>query len=232
MLAVVALSLAVLICGCESFDKQDPPPYEHLYVVEEFNLDTLDDTWTVRTPELWHIAAEGDRRFLQMKPPPERPMTEGVRRPQEYAVYNKYQFRSFNLSCRVRIDNDPNVKGRDACIIFGRRDPTHMYYIHLSNDASGFHNTIVRVDGGARQSLLPSLLPAKPAITDGQWHKVDVIRDADTGLIQVFIDAFEPGTKPLFETRDKTYKWGRIALGSFNDHASFDHLLIEGQAQP
>jgi hypothetical protein len=233
LLAAVVFMGAVASTGCESPTKQPKSSsYEHLYVVEEFSLDQPGEAWTCRTPDLWHIRAEGDRRYLQMKPPPDRPMAPGVRRPQEYAVYNKHRFRSFNLSCRVRIDNDPSVQGRDACIIFSRRDKTHMYYVHLSNHSSGFHNTIVRVDGQTRRSLLPAAPVPAPAITDRQWHKVDVIRDADSGLIQIYVDAFEPGAKPLFEVRDRTYEWGHIALGSFNDHASFDHVLIEGQARP
>jgi len=231
--AVWVILCGIASSGCESLDgKPKAATYEHLYVVEEFALDEPGEGWTFRTPDLWHIGVEGDRRYLQMKPPPDRPMTPGVRRPQEYAVYNKYRFRSFNLSCRVRIDNDPTIRARDACIIFGRQDNTHMYYVHLSNHSDEFHNAIVRVDGDSRRSLLPAKQPRDFAITDRQWHKVDVIRDADSGLIQIYVDAFETGTPPLLETRDRTYEWGHIALGSFDDYASFDHVLIEGQARP
>jgi hypothetical protein len=166
--------------------------------------------------------------------PPERPLLSGVRRPQEYAVYNKFEFRSFSLACYIRIDRDPGVKGRDACIIFGRRDDTHFYYAHLSNYTDNFHNNLIRVDGANRCALLPPDPARRLAITDQAWHLVDVIRDVDAGTIKVYVDRDkgEQNASPLFEATDRTYESGFIAIGSFDDHASFGRFAIEGQARP
>ncbi len=88
----------------------------HVAVSETFELSDA-ESWLFRTPELWKVVTEGDRRVLQMAEPPARPMMPGVRRPQEYAIYAPYEFRSFSLSCHVRVDRDPAVRARDACII-------------------------------------------------------------------------------------------------------------------
>ena len=223
------------LAGCQkpaATAPQGPPRAEflHVNVQELFELPTA-DSWSPRTPELWSVAAEGDRRFFRMTEPPQRPMLEGVRRPQEYAVYSPYEFRSFSLSARVRVDRDPAVKARDAVIIFGMQDPTHFYYAHLAGGADEAHNTLWRVDGQTRTRMLPADVRPPPAMPDLAWHKVDVIRDADTGLIQVFVDAYDPAAKPLFEATDKTYEWGRVAIGSFDDFASFARVLIEGQGR-
>ncbi len=235
---LVLLALATL-CGCADFKlpAASRPAEENWAIVrvaEGFDLDEPGDAWTFRTPRLWRIAVDGDRRFLQMAYPPERPLLPGVRRPQEYAVYNKFEFRSFSLACYVRIDRDPSVKGRDACIIFCRRDDTHFYYAHLSNFTDDFHNNLIRVDGDTRRALLPADANRRPAITDQHWHLVEVIRYADAGTIRVFVDRDKGGqyAAPLFEATDKTYDWGTIALASFDDHASFGRLAIEGQARP
>lgn len=221
-----------LLAGCQSTPAA--PAVERPAVVsfeENFQLPEPSDSWKLRTPELWRIAREGDRRFIQMAVPPKREILTGVRRPQEYAIYAKYEFRSFNLSCRVRIDRDVNVPTRDAVIIFGRQDNTHMYYAHLSSTANNSHNNLIRVDGPTRQTLIPKVDQPKPAIVDKEWHKVDVQRNCDTGDIKVFVDAFDREAPPLFHVVDKTYDWGYIGFGSFDDHASFAHIMIEGQGR-
>jgi hypothetical protein len=94
------------------------------------------------------------------------------------------------------------------------------------------HNRVMRVDGDARKRLVPDNFRPTPVFTDRQWHKVDVLRDCDTGLIQVYVDAYDPETAtPYFELTDKSYEWGHLAIGSFDDHASFAGILIEGEAR-
>jgi len=217
--------------GCTNL-KTEPKRETPLLVTlrETFDLPEVSDNWSFRTPGLWHVASEGDRRFLQMNEPPKRPMLPGVRRPQEYAIYNKYEFRSFNLSCRVRVDCDPSVRGRDVVIIFGRQDKTHYYYIHLSNRSDTVHNMLIRVDGDTRQPLLPAgSLPL--TLTDNAWHKVDIQRDVEKGTITVYFDYDAGHREPLIQITDRTYEWGFVGLGSFNDYGSFGRVVIEGEAR-
>jgi hypothetical protein len=222
-----------LPAGCTSFPGRaaadDPEAPMIVTVHDDFALPEPSDAWTFRTPELWHIAMDNDTRFLQLLPPPQRPMLPGVRRPQEYAIYSRYQFCSFSLTCRVRIDKEVEVRARDVCIIFGRRDDTHFYYAHLASVADNVHNTLMRVDGDTRQRLLDHHPP--PAILDKEWHRVDVLRDVDAGTIRVYVDADSEDHPPLFEATDRTYEWGHIALGSFDDHGSFANLVIQGEAR-
>jgi hypothetical protein len=164
-------------------------------VREDFELTEPSAAWTFRTPALWRIATEDERNLLQMAIPPKRPMMPGVRRPQEFAIYNKYQFRSFSLTCRIRVDDDPANTARDACVIFGRKDDTHFYYAHLGSTAGGTHNTLMRVDGDKRQSLIPAGTQRPAAMPDRAWHKVDILRDVTAGTIKVYVDAFEPNLR-------------------------------------
>jgi len=230
------IAVGLMQAGCKSFDdrRSADQDFPIVSIVDDFEFDEPSDAWTFRTPALWRIGVEGNRRFLQMQPQPQRAMMPGVRRPQEYAVYNNFEFRSFALACYVRIDRGPSVKGRDACIIFGRQDDTHFYYAHLSNFSNSVHNNLIRVDGQTRQSLLGADATRRPAIVDRDWHRVDVVRDVDTGTIKVYVD-LDRGPKdspPLFEAVDCTYDWGLVALASFDDYASFGRFGIEGQGRP
>jgi hypothetical protein len=200
-------------------------------VAENFDLSDA-DSWMFRTPSLWKVAEDAGHRYLQMSEPPARPLASGVRRPQEYAIFRPYELRSFALSCFVRVDRDPATKARDACIILGRQDNTHFYYVHLSGLSDAAHNTIMRVDGTTRKRLLPDTYNPPPIMTDRQWHKVDVLRDCDTGSIQVYVDARDAATaKPYFQVVDKTYEWGFVGIGSFDDFASFAKIMIEGEGR-
>jgi hypothetical protein len=60
---------------------------------------------------------------------------------------------------------------------------------------------------------------------------VDVLRNAKTGTIEVYFDAFDQEDKPIFRVVDRTYEWGYVGLGSFDDHASFANVKIEGEAR-
>ena len=230
--AVASFCSILLLAGCQT--PHSASQSAHPLVVnfqEDFLLEEPPDVWVFRTPALWRIAIEGDRHLLQMAIPPPRPLMPGAARPQEYAIYNQYEFRSFNLSCRVRIDREVSTRGRDACIIFGRQDNVHLYYVNLSSLSEDANNNLVRVDGRSRTVLIPRNRQPAPAIADRAWHKVDIQRDCDRGQVKVFVDAFDPEDPPLFDATDKTYDWGYLGFGSFDDHASFAHILVEGEGR-
>ena len=118
---------------------------------------------------------------------------------------------------------------RNICIALGRQDPTHLYYVHLSNISDDTHNTIIRADGDRRFRLLPANPYPRPAITDGEWHRVDVLRNFDTGIIEVYVDQAD---EPLFRALDKTYEWGTIGIGSFDHAMSIGRFFVRGEARP
>src|SRR5688500_15873028 len=112
--AVHVLTLMFALCaGRQTFpparSPSEPPGPDIVSIRDNFEHPEPSDAWTFRTPELWRIAIEDGKQFLQMAFPPPRPMMPGIRRPQEYAVYNKYEWRSFSLSCLVRVDKDVTV---------------------------------------------------------------------------------------------------------------------------
>jgi len=230
--SLALVGLLVTACANPGPGSSGDPAAMRVRVVEDFKLGEPGDAWAFRTPGLWKVTPEGERQILRLTTLPSGPVLPGVPRPREYAVYTRYRFGSFSLSCRVRNDTDPALAGRDACLVFGRQDATHFYYVHLSNADGECTNTVVRVDGDSRTDLLPPGKRPTPAITDRQWHKVDVLRDLKTGAITVYVDAYEAGAQPWAQLRDGTYPWGHIALGSFDAQASFAHLLIEGEAKP
>lgn len=227
-------TIASFLAGCSegTTPTGTAPPDNMIEAYLDFKLPEISDAWSFRTPGLWHLEEENGNRFLVMKPPPPRDMMPGAWRPQEYALYNRQAFRSFSLSCWLRIDQDPQIAKRDACVIFGRQDDTHLYYVHLSGYSDETHNTIMRVEGDARQSIVPVHRRPDPALTDREWHKVDILRNVDTGLIEVYVDEHTQAVRqPLMRAYDRRYEWGFVGVGSVDDHISLAGLHINGQAR-
>jgi len=61
---------------------------------------------------------------------------------------------------------------------------------------------------------------------DDQWHQVKVVRKVDDGTIEVYFDDME---KPNMVANDKTFTWGQIGLGSFDNHGLFDDIRLYGE---
>ncbi len=235
------LGLGVGLCilsGCETLSPQPPAtePMPPLVTVrEDFDLAEPGDSWTLRTRGQWRIAIEDGAQFLQMAFPISAALAPQTRNPPapvaqtlEWAIYNRYQFRSFSLSCQVRVAGPERTGARDACILFGWADPDHGYRIDLSAQTDLEHNALIRLSGQTRQ-VLATVVPGKPGLTSG-WHRVDVLRDADAGTIRVYVDPAGQDAAPVLQAVDHTYEWGRLGLGSF-DHADFSRFLIQGQAR-
>jgi hypothetical protein len=60
--------------------------------------------------------------------------------------------------------------------------------------------------------------------TEG-WHRLKVIRKVEDGTIEVFFDSMD---KPLMTAQDKTFAWGQVGIGTFDDHGNFDNVVLRG----
>jgi hypothetical protein len=58
------------------------------------------------------------------------------------------------------------------------------------------------------------------------WHNVKVVRTVDDGMMKVYFDDME---KPYMTAQDKTFTWGRVGIGTFDDHGNFDDVVLRGR---
>ena len=61
---------------------------------------------------------------------------------------------------------------------------------------------------------------------DDEWHHARVIRDVKTGKIDVYFDDMKT---PVMTAVDKTFTWGRVGVGSFDDTGNFDQIRLYGE---
>ncbi|HEX5411343.1 MAG TPA: hypothetical protein VFZ27_05735 [Terriglobia bacterium] len=171
--------------------------------------------WTFPHSEDWVSKTEGGQTYLHML----RPRDPGVpRRPLQFARLRNVNVGSFDLSVKTRRE------GKSMIIVFNYVDTLHFYYTHVSRDrgtVQPVHNGIFLVDGSPRRRIAGT--EAQAALPDTNWHTIRVVRNAKSGLIQVYSDVQE---KPLFSVMDHHFTCGQIGLGSFDELGDFTDLKI------
>lgn len=174
--------------------------------------------WRFPFPEDWEIFSEGPNHFLHMK----RNRQPGVpRRPLQFALLEKARVGSFELQTKIRRE------GRSMIIVFNYVDTLHFYYAHLSADRGTeqpVHNGLFIVNGEARRRIAGTDAP--PALPDREWRQVRVVRDASSGLIEVFVDG---GKDHVFSISDRTFTCGQIGVGSFDETGDFDDIAFKSK---
>lgn len=183
-------------------------------------------SWAPVTPAKWQFA--GGQAILA-EAGEARP---GPRRPFEYAVLTKGpELSNVRVDAKVRLDTPVEVTNRDVIIVFGYKSDTEFYYAHLSTDNTIYpHNGIFVVNNADRlriddQWSAVMSRGAPPAITDTDWHNVNVTRCADSGEIAVRVDG-----KLLMTAKDTTFAAGRTGFGSFDNIGRAKHFRATGKA--
>jgi hypothetical protein len=168
------------------------------------------DSWLLPHPEDWAILGGPNDHYLHMV----RKGEPGVpRRPLQFALLKNLPVGSFEFQTRLRRE------GKSMIVVFNYVDTMHFYYTHLSRDrgeVQPVHNGIFIVNGEPRKRIAG--ISADPALPDTGWHQVRVVRNVQTGSIEVFMDK---QTEPLFSVVDRTFTCGLVGIGSFDETGDF-----------
>lgn len=193
---------------------------EHISIHHNFTSGNL-NAWEFPHAEDWEIQQQGGVHYLHMKRSrgPELP-----RHPVQFARLKGVKVGSFTLDVDVR-----SIE-HSLAIQFNYEDPLHFYYIHFS-DVPGTkifqHNGIFIVDGAARHRIAG--VSAAPSLPDHQWHHVRIVRNAETGWIEGFVDHEK---YPRFSIIDHHFTCGQVGLGSFDETGDFAHFhLVSDDAE-
>jgi hypothetical protein len=168
------------------------------------------DRWLLPAPADWEILEGAHGHYLHMV----RKGEPGVpRRPLQYALLKNEPVGSFEFQTRLRRE------GKSMIVVFNYVDTMHFYYTHLSVDRGEkqpVHNGIFIVNGEPRKRIAG--ISADPALPDTDWHQVRVVRNVQTGSIEVFMDK---NSAPLFSVADRTFTCGLVGIGSFDETGDF-----------
>ena len=182
------------------------------------------DHWQPTDPKVWKLL-KTDRgqvycQFEQSKfePPFRSPFNFELRKD----VYG----RDCILEAKVQ-STFKDYPHRDMVVVFGYQDPAHFYYVHLGKKADDHANQIFIVNGAPRVKISTKTTPGTNW-TDG-WHDVKVVRRVGDGTIEIYFDDMK---NPIMTAMDKTFTWGQVGIGSFDDTGNWDDVSLRGRKVP
>src|SRR5262245_13792838 len=200
LLAVLALILFAL--GVFAADVELP-----LLLREDFGKGA--DRWEPTDAAAWKVidtkTGKAYNQFQQSKfQPPHRS-------PLNFALLKDVNVGDFVLEAKVQ-STARDYGHRDMCLFFGYQGPAHFYYVHLGQKTDDHANQIFIVNDAPRTKI--STKTTEGTKWDDGWHDVKIVRRVADGTIEVYFDDMKT---PVMTAKDKTFAWGRIGVGSFDD---------------
>jgi hypothetical protein len=213
-----SFSTALLIaCGFARPAHSDYP----LIAVELFEQGAA--AWQPTDPAAWKIV-DGRKdhgkaynlfQQSQYKPP--------HRSPFNIALWKDIKVGEFRLEADV-LSTSREYPHRSMTMIFGYQDPAHFYYVHFGKATDDHANQIFIVNDAPRVKISTKTTPGTN--WDDQWHHVKIERNTVTGDIKIYFDDM---TEPVMTAVDKTFLWGQVGLGSFDDVGMYDNVKLWGE---
>ena len=182
---------------------------------EDQNIDRFEAT----DATAWKLSEQDGNHFISLtkkrskyKPP--------VRSPYNRALIKDLKVDSFVLDVKLQ-STIPDYNHRDLCLFFGYQDNAHLYYVHLGKRTDDHANQIFIVNDKPRTKISTKTTAGIPWNDD--WHHARIVRDADSGSIEVFYDDMKT---PVMTASDATFGTGQVGVGSFDDTGNFDEIKV------
>jgi hypothetical protein len=187
--------------------------------------------WSTTDPDssqgVWRIVETGEAGNHALRCTGTSKYQPPFRSPHSIAFLKDEVVGDFELTVRVQETNVNAGPHRDLCIFWGYQDPSHFYYVHLGAKADPHACQIFIVNGAARKAI--TVDEAKGTPWSEGWHDVKVVRNADDGMMKVYFDDMN---QPMMTAKDTTFTWGKVGLGTFDDHGNFDDFELRGERAP
>ncbi len=178
--------------------------------------------WRFSDPGAWRLIREEGNFLLDQylrrsryRPP--------FRSPLHIALIRHMVVSDFVLEARVR-STVKDYPHRDACLFFGYQSPSRFYYVHLGKRTDPHANQVFIVNQAPRTKISLRTSPGTP--WSSGWHRVRIVRWASSGRIEVYFDDF---SRPVMVAQDRTFTWGQVGIGTFDDTTQWDDVTLWGR---
>ncbi len=145
------------------------------------------------------------------------------RSPHNIALIKDLKVTDFVFEAKV-LSTAKDGDHRDMCLFFGYQDPAYFYYVHMAKKTDDRANQIFLVDGADRKKISTKTTKGTP--WDDKWHHVKLTRTIADGSIEVFWDDMKT---PIMTATDKTFTWGQVGIGSFDDSGHWADVKVSGK---
>jgi len=220
MFAVLVIGLwATALAHAEEI----PRTLNGLPLVWSEDFEAGDARWEMTDPKAWAVTEEDGNHVLALQGSSD--YQPAVRSPHSIAWAKGPKVGSFVFEARIK-QTGRAYDHRDSCLFFGNNGPSKFYYVHIASTADPHAHSIFLVNDAARVSIAQER--TNGAKWDDAYHKVRIVRDIDSGKIEVYFDDMD---SPIMETVDKTFTMGVVGVGSFDDTAHFDDIRLWADAE-
>jgi hypothetical protein len=212
------LLVAILYLGVPILRAAEGRNDSGLVVVDDFSKGA--DQWQPTDPSAWkvvktdHGAAYSLTKLSNFKPPQRSPLGMSLLKD---VIVGDFTLRVEAQSTKKEYPH------QDLCLFFGYQDPSHFYYAHLARKTDDHANQIFIVNGADRAKI--STKTTEGTVWGTGWHNLKLIRKPADGTIEVYFDDMQA---PVMTATDKTFTWGQVGLGSFDDTANFANFKLSG----
>jgi hypothetical protein len=192
-----------------------------LPVVFRENFEQGAEAWKPFDPGQWRLE-KMDRGHVYSQFQKKGAYQPPVRSPFNVALLKDVVLSDLVFDAKVRSTHE-DYGHRDAVVVFGYQDPSHMYYVHLGKKADDHANQIFIVNGAPRKKISTTSTPGTD--WDDAWHHVRVVRSVTYGTIEIYFDDIQ---KPIMTATDRTFAWGQVGIGTFDDTSAWDDIVVRG----
>ena len=195
---------------------------DELPLIFEDNFEQGADNWQPTDAAAWKITqTDRGKVYNQFRNSKYRPPH---RSPHNISLLKDVLVGDFVLTVKVQSTNTKAGAHRDMCLFFNYQDPANFYYVHLGKRPDPHSSQIMRVDDAPRAMITENKTPGVP--WDDDWHDVKIVRRTGNGTIEIYFDDMD---KPMMVAEDKTFTWGQVGLGSFDDNGNWDDFKLHGK---
>lgn len=177
--------------------------------------------WEPTDKSAWTIKDQGGNKVYALTKK-KSDFNPPVRSPFNRSLVKGVDVESFVFDVKLQ-STHPDYGHRDLCLFFGYQDDSHFYYVHFGKKTDDHANQIFIVNESPRKKVSTKTTPG--TVWDDEWHHARIVRDAETGKIEVFFDDMK---NPVMTAVDKTFTTGRVGVGSFDDTGQFDQIALYG----
>jgi len=176
--------------------------------------------WTPGDPKAWKMTKLGENFVFELFQ--QSKVMNPVRSPFNRCLIKDVTVGDFVFDLKFQ-STKKDYPHRDLCLFFGFQDPSHHYYVHFGKRTDDHANQIFIVNEKPRTKI--STKTTAGTNWDDEWHHARIIRNVQSGKIEVYFDDMET---PVMTATDKTFTWGQVGIGSFDDIGRFDDIYLFG----
>ena len=214
-----ASTIALTILGAPELPAAEP---SGLPLVFEDDFEQGAARWQPTDPAAWRVVpTDRGKVYNQFKNSRYKPP---YRSPYNISLVKDICVSDFVLTVKVQSTHRNAGAHRDMCLFFNYQDPAHFYYVHLGKRPDPHSSQIMIVNDAPRVMITRNQSPG--IAWDDGWHDVKIVRCTADGTIEIYFDDMD---NPVMVARDKTFTWGQVGLGSFDDNGNWDDFKLYGK---